>query len=219
MEPILILGSSGHAHAVIDVIEQEGKYKIVGIVNHDGSGKQVHGHKVLGADKDLTHLCKSLGVMKGAIAVGDNFQREQIATRISQQISQFKFVTAIHPFSHVSKSASIGPGSVIMPGATIGPESKIGSFCIVNYNASLNHDCVMEDFSSLAPGVVTGGNVQIGRASAINIGSKIANGLTIGEHSVIGAGATVLEDIPSNVMAYGSPAKIKKSRRPGDKYM
>ena len=38
-------------------------------------------------------------------------------------------------------------------------------------------------------------------------------------HTIIGAGSTVLEDIESHKVAYGSPARVIRGRNPGDKYL
>ncbi len=49
--------------------------------------------------------------------------------------------------------------------------------------------------------IVLGENVWIG------YGAKICKGVTIGDNSIIGAGAVVLRDIPANVIAAGNPAR------------
>ena len=77
----------------------------------------------------------------------------------------------------------------------------------------------MEDFSSLAPRVATGGNCRIGEFSAINIGAVLSNGTSVGEHAVLGAGSTLLEDLASFKMAYGTPAKVVRDRQIGEPYM
>jgi acetyltransferase-like isoleucine patch superfamily enzyme len=77
----------------------------------------------------------------------------------------------------------------------------------------------MEEFSSLAPGVVTGGTVRIGSYSAVSLGANIIQGRAIGRHTVIGAGALVLEDIPDFSVVYGVPATVVRKRKEGDKYL
>jgi acetyltransferase-like isoleucine patch superfamily enzyme len=88
-----------------------------------------------------------------------------------------------------------------MAGVTVNPCCSIGRFCILNTNASLDHDSSMNDFSSLAPRVATGGNCKIGACSAICIGATLVHGVSIGEHTVVGAGSTVLGDIESHQLA------------------
>jgi acetyltransferase-like isoleucine patch superfamily enzyme len=106
-----------------------------------------------------------------------------------------------------------------MAGAVINPSCTIGRFCIVNTKASLDHDSVMDDFSSLAPGVTVGGNCRIGTHSAIGIGAVLRHGITIGDHTVVGAGSLVMSCVESFSVAYGVPARRIRDRRQGDKYM
>jgi acetyltransferase-like isoleucine patch superfamily enzyme len=56
--------------------------------------------------------------------------------------------------------------------------------------------------------VVLGDNVWIGDSAIV------CKGVTIGENSVIGAGAVVASDIPANVIAAGNPARIIKELDP-----
>ncbi|WP_252832463.1 DapH/DapD/GlmU-related protein [Helicobacter bizzozeronii] len=44
----------------------------------------------------------------------------------------------------------------------------------------------------------------------IGINATICPGVTIGENSIVAAGAVVTKDVPANVIVGGSPAKIIK---------
>jgi acetyltransferase-like isoleucine patch superfamily enzyme len=77
----------------------------------------------------------------------------------------------------------------------------------------------MEDFASLAPQASVGGNCRIGRYAAVGIGAVISHGIQVGEHTVIGAGSTVLDNIGPLRIAYGTPAKAIRERKRGDKYL
>ena len=147
------------------------------------------------------------------IAVGDNFVRATLATRYS------KFAIALSPYARVSRHAEIGPGSVVMAGAVINAGARIGAHCIINTCASVDHDCLIADFAHVAPGATLGGNVQVGSGTLIGLGANIIHGLVIGAHTVIGAGSTVVRDIPDNVVALGSPARITRTRSAGDRYL
>ena len=45
------------------------------------------------------------------------------------------------------------------------------------------------------------------------------HGITIGDDTVVGAGAVVLEDVPDRVVAYGVPAAWPGAGQPGDPYL
>jgi len=77
----------------------------------------------------------------------------------------------------------------------------------------------MDAFSSIAPRVVTGGNVKIGLSSAISISATVKHEVVIGDDVVIGANSYVNKNVESNVVAYGSPCKFVRSRNKGDSYL
>lgn len=52
------------------------------------------------------------------------------------------------------------------------------------------------------------GNVVIGNNVFVGAESVILPNVTIGDNSIIGANSTVSKDIPANVVAAGSPAKV-----------
>ena len=106
-----------------------------------------------------------------------------------------------------------------MAGAVIGTGAVVGECCLVNTQASLDHDGYLSDFASLAPGVTTGGNVTIGPYTAISLGANLIHQIEVGEHTVVGAGAVVLQHIPDYVVAYGNPARVIRNRKKGEKYL
>ncbi len=106
-----------------------------------------------------------------------------------------------------------------MAGAVVNPNSNIGRHCIVNTNSSVDHDNHIHDFASVGPGAVTGGGVTLGTYSAIGLGACVAESVRIGKNSVIGAGATVVRDIPDSVIAFGTPARVIRSRALDEPYL
>ena len=220
MENIVIIGSSGHAKVIIDIVHQEGKYKIVGLLDRfRNMGEQTLGYPILGNEEQLPELIKAHALKGAIVAIGDNFIRSKVVARIKVISPNLPFVNAIHPKASIATDVSIGDGTVIMSGVSINPCSSIGSFCILNTNSSLDHDSILEDFASLAPHATTGGNCIIGKFSAIGIGATLIHGIRIGEQTVIGAGSLVIKSIDSFSVAYGTPAKWIRDREAGDKYL
>ena len=220
MQNIVIVGASGHAKLVIDMIEKTGQYQIYGLLDSFRPvGTEILGYSVMGTEYDLPQLIMSQDIDGVIVAIGDNFVRAQMVERIQSVCPDLPFITVIHPSANLGKGVLIGQGSTIMAGASVNADALIGDFCIVNTHASLGHDSSLGDFASLAPAVAVGGNVNIGAFSALGIGAIVRHGVSIGEHSVIGAGALVLQNIESQVVAYGSPAKVIRSRLAGDPYL
>ncbi len=117
----------------------------------------------------------------------------------------------IHSSAVVSTSALIGENSHILAGAVIAPMVKIGEACIVNTNASVDHECVLAAGVHIAPGTTLCGCVRVGENTLVGAGSVVLPRIKIGSNVVIGAGSVVTRDIPDSVIAFGSPARIIKS--------
>src|SRR5699024_9805720 len=88
-----------------------------------------------------------------------------------------------------------------------------------NTKSSVGHDCTINNFTTIAPNATIAGGVNIGEFTTVAISSTIIQGKAIGNHTVIGAGSTVLNDIGSNYVAYGTPAKIVSTRSNHQKYL
>lgn len=216
----MIVGSSGHAKVIIDLIEKEGKVNILGLLDRfRNPGEEVLSYPILGAEEDLPLLVNRLSVEQLVVAIGDNFVRAEVVTRLRQICPEVSFPPVIHPSASIATTVEIGEGAVVMSGVSVNSSTTIGKFCILNTNSSLDHDSSLGDFASLAPNSVTGGGCTIGEYSAIGIAAVLIHNVEIGEHSVVGAGALVLKSIDSYQVAFGSPARQVRSRTKGEKYL
>lgn len=219
MRNVVVLGASGHAKVVVDILNCQAGYNVVGCVAPASSPiETVLGLPILGEDKDLPLLIRKHRIQGVVLGIGDNYQRSQLLAKVREDTEGIEFVRALHPNAVIAKDAKIGEGTVVMAGAVVNPGCEIGRFCIVNSKASLDHDSTMEDFSSLAPGVTTGGDCYLEQFAAVNIGAVLSQGLRVGRHSVIGAGSVLLTSVASHVIAYGTPATVVRKRKEGDNY-
>ncbi|WP_396633446.1 NeuD/PglB/VioB family sugar acetyltransferase [Maribacter sp. R86514] len=220
MQNVIIFGASGHGSVVLDCIEKEGKYNVVGFVDSfKQKGTNINGYQILGSEKDLPYLIDSFNIVGGIVAIGDNWVRKFIVDKIFKIVPDFSFINTIHPKAILGKDVLLGCGNVFMPGAIVNANSIVHDFCIINTNSSLGHDGIMDSYSSLAPSVCTGGNLKLGRFSAVSLGANIVNGIEIGQHTIIGAGSLVVDHFGNNIVAYGSPAKIIRKRDVGESYL
>lgn len=219
MKNIIIIGSLGHSKVVIDIIESAKEFKIIGLCDRFRIGEETEGYKVLGKEEDLPELIEKYSVDAVIIAIGDNFTRSKVSSSIKKICPNLEFASAIHPNASIAKNVIIGKGSMIMSGVIINSRSVVGESCILNTASSFDHDSILADFASIAPGVTIGGNCKIDKLSAIGIGATLSNNINIGKETLIGAGSTVMNDIDSFVVAYGTPAKVIRDRKSGEKYL
>lgn len=202
---VVLIGASGHAKVVIDVIERGGRYRITQLLDDNPAlhGKTFFGYEVGGSTESILDLApKKPWVL---VSIGDNGVRTRIATWLNSK--GFEFASAVHPDARVGRGATIGAGTVVMAGAVVNPDAVIGENVIVNTGATVDHDCVVGDGVHLAPGVHLCGGVQVGAGSLIGAGTVIIPGVRVGSNAIVGAGSTLLEDVPENVKAAGSPAR------------
>jgi sugar O-acyltransferase (sialic acid O-acetyltransferase NeuD family) len=220
MKNIVIIGGGNQAHYTIDIIEKEGKYNIVGIIDsiHE-VGSDRFGYKILGRQEDIAEIITKYQIQGGLITIGDNWIRHIVFNQILNLVPNFEFVNAIHPSVIIGNNVKLGVGITAMAGVIFNPKSEIGNFTFFATGAQIEHDCIISDFASVSAGSVTGGYVKLGKFSALTLGVTVLDRLEIGENTVVGAGSLVLKSLPSDVLAYGNPANIIRKRAIGEKFL
>lgn len=200
---IYLIGASGHAKVVLEILEIGG-YEIGSLYDRNPGISSLLDYKVFpklpedfSADKDSLIIC-----------IGNNLIRKRIANEHSKN-----YEIAIHPRSNISKRAIISEGTVVMSGVCVNSETKIGSHCIINTNSSIDHDCMLDNFVHVSPNAALAGNVFVGEGTHIGIGASIIQGIKIGKWATIGAGAVIINDVPDFAVVVGNPGRIIKYNR------
>lgn len=196
MNNISVIGASGHAKVIIDLIEALG-YAVENVYDQDIKKSYILNYKIV---HNFNNLPK-----QSIIAIGDNCIRKKIAYSNS-----FSLPALVHPKSVISKYAALGEGTVIMAGVSVNSDSSIGNYCILNTNCSIDHDCKIADFVHISPNVALAGNVEVGECTHIGIGACVIQGIRIGKNCVIGAGAVIIKDVPDGSTIVGNPGKVIK---------
>lgn len=102
---------------------------------------------------------------------------------------------------------SIKDGACLSPFVTLTSNISIGRCFHANLYSYIEHDCIIGDFVTLAPGAKVNGNVTLGDHVYIGSGAIIRQGITIGAGAIVGMGAVVTRDVPPGVTVVGNPAK------------
>ena len=211
--PLVVVGAGGHATSVAEVARSSG-HRVLAFVDAARAGASLLGLPVVAAPDE--GLAAGAGL---AVAIGDNAVRQRVAEALRERYPAAAFPVLVHASASVSAYAALDAGSVVMQNASVGANARVGAFCIVNTAASIDHDTAMADYASIAPGAVTGGGVSIGLRSAVSIGAVVKHGVSIGADSVLGAHSYLHADLPAGCVAWGSPARVVRSRQAGDCYL
>ena len=208
-KPVAIIGYSGHSYVIIDILLSAGRLVTAYCDNEEKIVNPYH-LDYLGKESQIVHKLKNYDYFA---CIGDNNIRERIQKNLTQFLG--KPINAIHPSAVISASVKMGDGVMIAANSTLNPLVEIGTGVICNTSTSIDHECVIGDFSHIAPGAVLCGNVIVGKNSFIGANSVIKQGIKIGDNVIIGAGTVVVKDIPDGATVVGNPARslVKKPAR------
>ena len=213
---ILIYGAGGFAREVKDVIdamEEAGQtVRCIGFLDDaiKSHGRTLNELPVHGGEDRIQRFAD---VVEFLIGVGNPVAKKKIAEKIAAHGG--RFANAFHPAAVTSRYVEYGEGTIVTAGVILTNQIRIGKHVILNLSDTVGHDCILEDYVTISPGVFISGNVHIGEGTDVGTGSAIIQGVRIGCWSVIGAGAVVTKDIPDNCTAVGVPAKVIKTRGEG----
>ena len=201
---IIILGTGGHAHSVIDVLEFTGKFEIVGFVSSEEQNiENKYGYKVLGDDSILSELRAIIEMAFIGIGGIKNLTLRERIFRNLQRLD-FNIPSIISPNAIVSPTSQIGAGTIIHHGAIIGAGVKIGQNCIINSNSLIEHGSAVDSHSHISTGAILNGNVRVGSRTFIGSGSVIKHDTNIGSDCLVDMGKKVHKDLPDNSRILGS---------------
>jgi sugar O-acyltransferase (sialic acid O-acetyltransferase NeuD family) len=144
MKPgIILIGGGGHCRSVIDVIEQEERFSVCGIIDREENlGSYVLGYKIIGSDSLISELRTSVDY--AFVTMGQINSPERRLT-IFRQLTElgYRLPVIISPRAYVSRHAKIGKGTVVMHDALVNAGAVIGENCIINTKALIEHDTVI----------------------------------------------------------------------------
>lgn len=217
MKSVVIIGAGGCARDVLDVIDdinaEKPCYDVLGYVvdaQYGAPGTLVNNKPILGGFDWLAKYSDKVLVTCG---VGPSHHRYHLVQRA--QAIGCQFFSIIHPMARVTRWVQLGEGVIITAGCILTNQIRIGNHVHLNLHCTIAHDVIAEDFVTLAPGVHVSGNVRLGEGCYVGTGANLIEKLQIGRWSIIGAGSTVVKDVPANTTVVGVPAKVIKEHGEG----
>jgi sugar O-acyltransferase (sialic acid O-acetyltransferase NeuD family) len=161
MKKIILIGGGGHCKSVIDVIEQEDEFQIIGIVDKpELLGTKVLSYPIIGNDSDLSNLAKKY---QYALVTVGQIRSSALRMKIFDLAikSGFSIPAVISPRAYVSKHAIVGTGTIVMHDALVNVNAKIGQNCIINSKALIEHDVIIEDHCHISTASVINGGTTV----------------------------------------------------------
>ena len=130
--------------------------------------------------------------------------------------------TKIWHFTHVMSESRIGRGCNLGQNVVVMPGARLGNNVKVQNNVSIYQGVILEDDTFCGPSCVFT-NVQtprshvsrreeyvetrVKRGATIGANATIVCGVTLGQFSLIGAGAVVTKDVPAHALIVGVPGR------------
>ena len=201
----VILGGGGHARVVLQLAREAGH----GVIGYTAPAAGPGGWSIpwIGTDHDLLNRADASGLTAllgvGKMDAGDG--RLRLQTRL--EAAGIRFPAAGSRSAVLHDDVIIGAGTLVLSGAVVVTGTRLGRACIVNTNASVDHDCVLEDDVHVAPGVTLCGGVRVGAHTMTGAAATVLPGVSICARSVIGARSTVTRAIAEPGVYVGTPAQ------------
>jgi len=210
LKSLVVVGAGGFGREVASLIHDinvmYSEWQFMGFLDDGVDGFTVEGYPILGPISSITTLPRPIYAV---CAVGDPRLRRKLVAQV--ETCGCEFATLIHPTVSKSQYVSVGEGSIICAGTILTTNIRLGKHSILNLNCKVGHDSILGDFTSCMPGVNIAGDVAVGDGCYFGLSACVINRVSIGEWSVIGAGATAIRNIPSRCVAVGVPAKPIKT--------
>lgn len=167
----------------------------------------INGHRVLTYAEWLAQPAQQRWMN---IAVANSMARERLVQRCAADGIQFFEVRAANVVQ--LDDVQLGEGAILCPFVTLTSNIRIGRHFHANLYSYVEHDCVIGDYVTFAPGVKCNGNVVIEDHAYIGTGAVLRQGkpgepLVIGRGAVVGMGAVVTKSVPPGVTVVGNPAR------------
>lgn len=196
MENILLLGIGGHAHSVVDSIEQSGKYSIVGFLDKaEKRGECFRDYQVLDTDDALSKFYNS-GIRNAFITLG-YMGKDVIRSRLYYQLKRIGYTVPniIDNSAIIASDISLEDGIFVGKRAVINANVYVEKMCIINTGAIIEHDCKVGAFSHISVGSILCGNVCVGKEVFVGANAVVIQGKNVEDKCIIGAGTTVVKNV------------------------
>ena len=209
-EKLLIIGAGGHSKVLLETAISTNLYDEYAFLDDcyrdEGEDLFVLGWPILGNTNCILRKLIKNKFNNAIVAIGNNKKRLEYIDELEK--NNFKIPSLIHASAIISPSSKVNKGSVIFSNSVIQAGVTIGVGVIINTSSSIDHDCIINDGAHICPGVNLAGGVNVGRLSMVGIGASVIQNIKIGEEVIIGAGSVVINNLKNKMKVAGVPARL-----------
>ncbi len=209
MKDIVIIGAGSFgrevAQMICDINMDKKEWNLLGFIDEtaDKIGTVIDNNLVLGSFNWFEE--NSNNNLYTVCAIGNPKDKYMLIKKANAY--NVNYTNLIHPYAKICNFVDMGIGNIICYNSFISVNTKLGNHISINPDCGIGHDVVIQDYSVLYWDITLSGNVNIGKGCEIGSKAVVIPWKTVGNWSIIGAGAVVVKDIPDNCTAVGVPAK------------
>lgn len=206
MKKVILIGGGGHALSVLEMVEDH----CIFAGYADLAPNENMPIPYLGNDEEvLLKYSPSEYAIHHTLVYAKEVNLK-LRQRMIQKYANYEKVVFIANSAVVTKNSHVGSGTGVFHGAILN-RSFVGSNCIINTGAILEHNTYLGDNVFVGPNSTICGDTKIGNNVLIGAGAVIRDDITICNDVVIGMGSIITKDITESGVYTGSPAKRIKS--------
>lgn len=207
---LIVIGGGEHACVVLDAaMSRPDLFRILGVADADPVPKAVRDMKAVHLGSDLSALKYASDPHTVFILGVGGLESQPTAIRLAGLYTSrgARFAAVVHASATVAPGARIGAGAFVAARAVVQTGARVLRHAVVNTGGILEHDARLGIFAQMAPGVVAGGGTRIGARAFVGLGATIRDHIQIGSGAIVGMGAVVVCDVPTNALVIGVPAR------------